>query len=188
MYKIDVYKFSEQRMFNTKDDQFLYAFELVVQKRVERIDINTYTYNRTLKLNARDITFRCHSKDIQLESSPGSLDGRKAHITSTIYMQNKLTRANLYNSTIITVGLRPIPNRLSQPRTGAAATFRLSGGRWDGLKIQVRIRNSSHLGRKLRLWAYIQQSHWLSKKVRRETGYVLHANKVQITCRLTVTR
>ena len=56
MYKIDVYKFYEQRMFNTKDDNFLYVFELVVQKREERIVINTYTYNRTLELNAIDST------------------------------------------------------------------------------------------------------------------------------------
>ena len=168
-------------MCNTKDDQFLYSFELVLQKRVERIDINTYTYNRTLKLNARDSTFRCHSKDIQIESSPGSLDGRKAHITCTIYMQTKLTRANVYNSSIIRVGLRLIPNKLSHPLTGAAATFRQSGGRWDGLKVKVRIWDSIHLRRKLRSWAYIHQSHCVSKKVRREAGYVLHANKVQIT-------
>ena len=43
-------------MFNTKDDKFLYVFELVVQKREERIVINTYTYNRTLELNAIDST------------------------------------------------------------------------------------------------------------------------------------
>ena len=61
MYKIDVYKFYAQRMFNTKDDKFLYVFELVVQKREERIVINTYTYNRTLELNAIDSTIRCTS-------------------------------------------------------------------------------------------------------------------------------
>ena len=61
MYKIDVYKFYEQRMFNTKDDEFLYALDIVVQKREERIDINTYTNNRTVESNAIDSTIRCTS-------------------------------------------------------------------------------------------------------------------------------
>ena len=138
-------------MFNAKDDKFLYALGVVVQKRKERIDGHTYANNMIVESNAIDSTWlvdkHIHSNDIQRASSPGSLDGRKAHITSTRYMQDKLTRADLHNSTIVSVVVRLIPNRISYPRTGASATFRRWRRRWEGLKIQVRIGDRSHLGK-----------------------------------------